>query len=370
MAVDDKAVAAVADSSSAAEEKSSTQILKDLTPKQMKTWRETGNLPDEKATADDKKAEEKDSKKSTDGDSSTPAKKDVAAPKDAESGAKKAEEPAKSAVADKTEPAKANAETRIKDLLAENKILQQKLEDLQKQPVAVAKKESEPAKPSRNDTDPKTGAALYATDEDYLDARDKYVAEMASRKTRADIAKESSERNAAEQNQLIERRMLNSIKIAKEKHADFLEVLKAKDIEKDGKTITVFDAPAVKAIKQNGVLDAWILDSEIGMEILYYLATRIEEVERIQSLNAFSAARELTKLEEKLSEKSAVAAKKEEGSPAQPDKKVSGAPAPAAAVGGKATAPADEVEAATLAGDFKRFQKAENEADWRKKKAS
>ena len=70
-------------------------------------------------------------------------------------------------------------------------------------------------------------------------------------------------------------------------------------------------------------------------------------------------------------EKPAVAAKKEEsGSPATADKKVSGAPAPAAAVGGKATAPADEEEAATTAGDFKRFQKAANEADWRKKKAS
>lgn len=360
MAVDDKAVAVAAEPSPAAEEKSTTQILRDLTPKQMKTWRETGDLPDSKSEKSDDKKE--DSKQSTEADSSTAAKKDVAAPK--------AEEPAKSAVADKTEPVKANAETRIKDLLAENRVLQQKLEDLQKQPVSAVKKESEPAKPSRNDTDAKTNQPLYATDEEYLDARDKYVAEMASRKTRADIAKESLERNAAEQNQLIERRMLNSIKIAKEKHPDFLEVLKAKDIEKDGRTITVFEAPAVKAIKTNGVLDAWILDSEIGMEILYHLATRLEEVERIQSLNAFNAARELTKLEESLSRSTVVAKKEESGSPATADKKVSGAPAPAAAVGGKATAPADEEEAATTAGDFKRFQKAANEADWRKKKAS
>src|SRR5258708_23284243 len=97
MAVDDKAGTVVADSSPAIEEKSTTQILKDLTLKQMKAWRQTGDLPEDKSTVDDKKVEAKDSK-STDADSSTAAKKDVAAPD------KKAEEPAKSAVADKTEP--------------------------------------------------------------------------------------------------------------------------------------------------------------------------------------------------------------------------------------------------------------------------
>jgi hypothetical protein len=51
-------------------------------------------------------------------------------------------------------------------------------------------------------------------------------------------------------------------------------------------------------------------------------------------------------------------------SPEKPASRVSRAPAPAANISGRATAPLDEVAAAVNAGDFRRFRAAENRADY------
>jgi len=344
-------------------EQSGTEVLASLTPTQRTKWRQTGDLPEEKSAEkkieekkiEERKLETKDSK--TDGASSTPEK---AAPA-------KVEEPAKSAVADKSEP---QARTRIgRDLVAENKELKAKLEELQRQaPIAVKKDDVSP-KPLRNDVDEKTGQAKYATDEAFEEAREKWLTDKVTSDVRKQVAKEENDRRVAEQNQLIEKRVSNSLKIAEQQHADFREVVQVKEEQKDGKTVTTFNAPALKLIKTNGMIDAWLVDTEIGGELLYYFASRAEEVERIQALNAFAAARELTRLEEKLSASPALKKESAESS-ATPTAKVTGAPAPASSIGGKATAPVDEEEAATQAGDFSRFKKAANEADWRKKKAS
>lgn len=336
MAADDKSVAVAP---SPTEEKSGSDVLKEMTPTQRAKWRVTGELPEAK--------KEEPAQVSTNGESSTPAKTEVSAPG-------KVETPAESVPAKKEEP-KQNAETRIKNLLAENKELKKKLDEITAKPAATPAKIEEPAKPRRDDIDTKTGKPLYATDEEYLDARDRYIADMASRQTRQQIAKEESDRRVAEQNQLIVKRFENSLKIAKERHADFLTVVGEQKIEKDGKKITVFEAPGIKAIKTNGIIDSWTLDSSEGSEMLYYFATRPEEVERIQALSAFEQARELTKLEEKLAKPES---KPAESSPAPGKQPPKVPPEPASSVGGKGTAPTDEVLAATEAGDFRRFKKA------------
>jgi hypothetical protein len=334
-------------------ESSPTQALKDATPAERKTWRATGNLP-AKETSKEKPSTEA---------ASSPAAKEVAAPA-AEKPA--AEVPAKSADA-VTEPSgkpKSAAEQRILDLLADNKKLAQERDDLlKKTATAPTKTEKAPVKPSRNDVG-ENGQPKYATDEEFLDARDKYVAEMASHQTRQDIAKETRDRQIAEQNRITQQRMVNQIKISTERHPDFAEVLKIET--KDGKT--TFNSDGMKAVKTGGMIDSWCVESEMGMEILYHLATRPGEVERIQSLNSFQAARELTKLEDKLSALEPPAKETPQSSPAP--KNVSGAPAPAASVSGKGTAPTDDEEAALKDGDFKRYQRNANENDWRKKKAS
>lgn len=342
-------------------ESSPTEVLKSLTPAQHKTWRTTGEIPESKSPpATSPKA----STETPTPAAPSPAAKEVAAPAPEKAAVETPAEPAPAT----PEPKAKGAEARIKDLLADNKRLNAELETARKIPaVAPTKTEKAPVKPSRNDADEK-GQPKFATDDEFLDARDKYVAEMASHQTRQDIARETQERQVAEQNRIMQQRMVNQIKISTERHPDFAEVLKIET--KDGKT--VFNAEAMKAIKTNGMIDSWCAESEMGTEILYFLASRIAEVERIQALNPFAAARELTKLEDKLSATPSTPApeKKEEPAKGSPTQKVSGAPAPAASVGGKGTAPTDEELAATESGDFKRFQKVANEADWRKKKAS
>jgi len=313
-----------------ADERTGTEILKALTPAQTKKWRETGELPAVKAQ------EEKPAEAPAEKPAEAPPEKPAEAPKPAE------------------EP-----QPDVKALEAENKRLAAELETLRKSPASVsAPKGDEPPKPKRHDLDSKTGLPLYATDEAFEEARDKWVFEKASRETRTTIAKEQAEAKAAEQNKIIERRLQNSLEIAQKKHKDFADVLKLET--KDGKT--VFNADAVKAIKNNGVLDAWILDSEVGAEILYHLCKNPDEVQRIQALGPFAAARELTKMELQLSESSAPA--KPEEKPAAP---VKVPPSPAASIGGKATGPVDEEAAAVEAGDFSRYKKAADAEEHRKR---
>jgi hypothetical protein len=336
----------------AADERTGTEILKSLSPAQTKKWRETGDLPEAKAepTAEEKAATEKaaaDKKAADDKAAADKAAADAAA-------TGKTAEPDKSAA--KPE------EARIKELEEQNKKLLAEIETLRKTPPTIAPPKSDaPPKPGRNDVDPKTGQPMYASDEAYQDARDKWVSESASRETRVQLAKEAADAKALEQNKLIEKRLQNSLEIASKKHADFADVLKIET--KDGKT--TFNADGVKRITLNGVLDAWILDSEIGAELLYHFCKTPEEVDRIQGLSPFAAARELTKLEEKLSGGAAPApAAKSEASPAAT---VKVPPAPASSVGGKGTAPVDEEAAAVDAGDFRRYKNAADAAEARRR---
>lgn len=341
-------------------ESSPTQILKDLTPAQHKTWRQTGDLPEVKTP----EVPPKESKEATPA-APSPAAKEPAAPAPAKVAVETPAEPAPAT----PEPKAKGAEARIKELLSQNKELKSKLETLQATSVVPpTKTEKAPVKPSRNDVDEKSGQPKYATDDEFLEARDKYVAELASHQTRQDIAKETRERQVAEQNRITQQRMVNAVKIATERHPDFSEVLKIETKETDGKKVTTFNSPAMKAIKTNGIIDAWCLDSDLGMEVLYHLAKAgVEEVERIQAMTPFAAAKELTRLEDKLSVPLSTQ-KPAESSPARTTIKVP--PEPAASVGGRGTPPVDDEAAAVEAGDFKRFAKTANEADWRKKKAS
>lgn len=330
---------------------SPSEILKSMSPQQHKAWRETGATPDIPEATPAPKTET--------AESSPAAKTEVS-----EQPSKAAETSAESVPA-KSEPSKPakGAEGRIKELLADNKRLTAELETARKAPVAPKAKNEEIAKPRRNDVDDKTGQPKYATDDDFLDARDAYVAKMSSQQARADIAKEEGDRRVAEQNRLVQQKWQNSLKIANERHPDFAKVC---EIDAKG----AFQNAELKQIKTNSILDAFILDSEIGGSILYHLASTPGEVAKFEGMSAFAAARELTKLEDKLSGTASTQPAKTEEKKTEGSKKVSGAPAPAASVGGRSTAPVDEAEAAVKGGDFRRYFKAANEEDFRKKKAS
>lgn len=325
--------------------KSSSEILSSLNAEQTREWRSTGKLPDEKSQV---------SKESTEAASSPAAKEPTEPP------AKATETPAGSVPALKEPPKKAEgAPERIKELLSENKQLRTKLEELQKVPVAAAKKDEAPAKPQRTDVDPKTGQLLYANDEAFEQAREEYLTKKITADVQKQTAKAAEEARIAEQNKLVEQRWLNSIKIATEKYPDFVEVMKRDDKG-------VFHGAEIKLIQGGSLLDRWILDSEVSGEILYYLETHPGEVVRIQALGAFQGARELTRIEEKLSAAPSAPVKKSEEVP--PAKRAPGAPAPAADVSGKSTAPVDSLAAAVSKGNFAAYQKEANDEDARKRK--
>jgi hypothetical protein len=337
-------------------ESSPTDILASMTPIERKTWRETGNVPEpkEKAATAAAPPAKKDSDKAEDAAAPPAAKTEVAEKVAASAPAK-----------DELSVSRGkNAVTRIPELLSEIKRLNAELETARKVPAAApAKKEEAIAKPHRNDLDEKTGQPKYATDDEFLDARDKYVADMTSKQTRADIAKEEGERRVAEQNRLIRDKYLKALTIAREAHSDFDKVC---EVDDKG----AFQNAELKKIKGGASLDRFCLDTARGGDILYYLASHPGEVERIQAIDSLD---EITEALVDLKKKSLAeaSAKVEEVKTESSQKSVTKAPAPAADVGGRATAPRDEEEAALNAGEFRRYMKAANEAEFRtKKKAS
>lgn len=330
---------------------SPTQILKSMTPAQHKAWRETGATPEIAEEVKENKTETAES---------SPAANTVVSEEPAKAAETSAESvPAKHEPSSK--PSK-GAEGRIKELLADNKRLTAELDSARKTPVVAPAKIEEVAKPRRNDVDEKTGLAKYATDEAFDEAYETYISAKVTKDVEKRHAKAQEDARISEQNRILQQKWQNSLKIAIERHPDFAKVC---EIDDKG----AFQNAELKKIKTNGTLDAFCLDSEIGGQILYHLASHPGEVARIDALSPFAAARELTKLEDRLSGEAFSQPAKKEEKP-EGSKRVTGAPAPAASVGGRATAPADEAEAAIQAGDFRRYKKAADEEDFRKKKAS
>jgi hypothetical protein len=352
----------MAETATVTADSSSSEILASLTPAEKANWRVTGELPEEKPAKEAKPKEEK-----TEAASSTAANTETPASTSEKTAVETTAAPATA----KEEHKPKGAEARIKELLADNKRLAAELETARRTPVAAPAKVEEVAKPHRNDVD-KTGRPMYATDEDFEKAHETYLTAKITADVEKRQAKANQELRVAEQNKIIEKRWQNALTIANEKHPDFAQVVDIGDEVKDGKTLkNVFRNKDLKTIKTNGVLDAWILDSEIGAEMLYHFAKNPADIERIQNLGPFAAARELTKLEEKLSgTEPAPPAKKDEPPAESSPRNVSKAPAPATSVAGKGTAPIDEEEAAVKSEDFRRYARVANANDAAKRKAS
>jgi hypothetical protein len=329
---------------------SPSEILSSLNPKQKAEWRQTGALPDlPEAPPKTEVAESSPAAKETpETKVETPASETSAAP----------------VVAKEEHKPNKGAEARIKELLADNKRLAAELESARKIPVVAPAKVEEVAKPRRNDVELKTGQPMYASDEAFEEAMEKYLVAKVTADVNKANAKAAQEARVAAQNEIVQKRWLNSVKIATEKHSDWREVVK---VDEKGR----FQDETLKSIKIGSVMDGWILDSEIGADMLYFLAKNPGEVERIQALAPFAAARELTKLEDKLLSGTETPAppKKEEKAEGSTTA-VTRAPAPATTISGRTTAPADPVERAEKNGDFKAYKSAANAEEFAKRKAS
>lgn len=285
--------------------------LSNLTDKQYADWRLTGEIPAEAQA--EKKAEEKVSAD----EKAAPAKKEKAPGSMGygELRAKIAELEAKIAAGEKPKAA---------DEAAAKK---------------EAKTETRAKKPTPNDVT-ENGEPRFATYEDYVDALTDWKTDekLAAFKSEASKESEAKAKDAeiAQVNKQIEEMWKAKVNEARKKYADFDEFALNKDLP----------------VKAGSVVDAWCLDSEIGAEILYHFGKNPKELDKINAMSPFAAAREMTRLEDKLSSSSAGAS---EVKKAIEEVKATRTPPPAREVGGRGTAAVDEVSKAVADDDVRGY---------------
>jgi len=189
--------------------------------------------------------------------------------------------------------------------------------------------------PKADDVDAKTGKPKYTTYDDYskdLRAWDREQALLEFQTTSEKTAREQAFKQAKE---TIASKWGEEVKTARTKHDDFDAVALNPDLP----------------LKEGSVPDVFILDSPHGTEVLYYLGANPEELTRINKLNPISQARELTKIELKVSGQQTQAA---------PVKKITAAPPPPRQVSGSGTVQKDATQQAVEDGDAEAYIRAEN----------
>jgi hypothetical protein len=166
----------------------------------------------------------------------------------------------------------------LKGKLASN--TQETVTPAQKQETAPATNDDpRPTKPKLAD---------YDSYEKYDDDHDKYVEALSDWKIRDSKRKDAAEsenRQRAEAVKTAHKTWEERETAFAEKHGDYLDKLKTLEFEQ---------TPAVPAVRQA------LLESEIGPEVLYYLATHQDEAKEILQLSPASAIRRVGKLEAKL----------------------------------------------------------------------
>lgn len=204
------------------------------------------------------------------------------------------------------------------------------------------------------------GTPKYKDWEAFEDAKDEWVRKDAIQEFESAANKKEQERTIAAQNTKIEQSWAKRTEESRKQHDDFDDV--ALDPEGPGKHIS-----------RGSVVDQWILESDLGAEILYHFGNDLDDLLRYGKLSPVAAARELTKLEAKLTKGTT---QDDSDSPPNPPKrevKVTRAPKPASEVGGRGNAAIDDSERA-LRDDptknpdaMKRFMEAENRKDIRER---
>lgn len=292
------------------EEKQPVMAVEDLNPTQRAKWLESGDLP--KAAKNEEKSPAP-AEKVTEAEESLPSKTD-----DAEK-----EKVTESAPETKTQE-KVDIpphEARIKQLLAENKILKQR-EAARERPTVIPEKTEELTAPKAED---------FEDIEKFLDAKVKYEVAQ-DRKARE--AEQTRVQVEAKNRETIEK-WNNSVIEAKKKHADFEDKCFSENFR----------------IVEGSVLDRWCLESERGTDVLYHYATHPEEFATLSRMTPVQAAIEIARAEVKLLEKPKSA------------KLVSEAPKPVTEVSARGTATDDPIGEALAAGDIGKYMRLMNEKE-------
>lgn len=227
-----------------------------------------------------------------------------------------------------------------------------RLREQTKPPAAEAPK-PEPAKaaesrpkPTPADKDDK-GNPKFKTYEEFLEDLSDWKVEQRIAKLEQDTAKKTAEQQVATEQRAISERWAEQVTAARAKHADFDTVALDKDLP----------IPAGSAVEQ------WVLDSEIGTDILYHLASHPDELREINAMPPVKAARALTILEAELTDAAPAAppAKTTEPPADKGANRVSKAPPPAREVGSRGSAAGySAAEEALANGDFDAYRRHKN----------
>lgn len=178
---------------------------------------------------------------------------------------------------DRGKPRETPAERRIKQLLAENKRLKQQVSPPARKDEP---KLEEPKRPNEKDFDDYD--KLETAREDYRMQYAAYVAKKAVAEDRAAQAKARDDAETAQKEQELTESWSKRVKATIARNPEF----------KVGE--------AIDAVRANPALDGFIVDSDIGPDLLLHLQAHPEEADRLRELAPYATVRAATKLEDQL----------------------------------------------------------------------
>ena len=323
------------------------EVLNNLSPEARKEWRLTGKIPEPKKAEDSATSDPSDAEKAESAPAPEAGKTQDRAPK------------------------RDNAESRLKELLADLKTAGLSPAELKtfKREAQKAETKAEPSPapqkveaPQKLEAPKKPDIKDFDDYQKYEDARDKYYEDLADFKKKEAIAEIQQRQLEAARNQILSQQL----KDGRERYKDFddvaLPVLKPLFDDKD-------IPPLVKEIAGG---------SPVFTHLLYVIGG--DTAQRDQLLadakqNPIAAIKKLAVLEnlvmEELSKPSKDEARNDKGQfLSAPEKKITNAPKPPAEVGGTAAAPGDKVQESVQKRDFAAYRAEMNRRDLAARKSS
>jgi len=324
-----------------------SDILAGLTPEQYRAWEMTEEIPEkpnpeEAAPSDAAKAPE-----------TGPAEKPAKTSPEAEADEKPAEteEGKETQVTEEViEKVSPGVQHRFNQMTAKIRDLQRQVESAKiSRPPKVEERSEATAggpevhpqgipKPSQEDKN-SDGSDKYATYEEFNEALAGWKADVrvaaALKADREQRDKERKEADTKKQEAELKGNWDQRVTEYEKEKPDFKEV--------------ALNPHVVGRFSEVPIIQGWIVGSPAGPALLYHLASKPDELARIEALDAFDQSRELTKLEISLSPPS---------QKPPPVKKETGAPNPPTVLAGRGTVITDEVEQAGARGDFEAYDKA------------
>ena len=185
------------------------------------------------------------------------------------------------------------------------------------------------------------GTPKYEKWSDYEDDLLAWADEKRELATAAKTAEATKTAEITAANKAIEDAWWNRVETSRKLHPDFDLAL-----DKGGPGDT---------IQAGSLLDGWIMHSELGAEVFYYLHKNPDYFEKLKAMVPIKATKALAKLEDELEASTAAPA-----APKPPAVRTSKTPAPPSTVGGRGTVAVDEVDRAVAEDNVRGYIDAAN----------